>query len=67
MALRIQIAKFKIHQIPTESQFAKFNACQIFPLYGMLMLCQVPICLGIEVLRHSAGSVGMYDHTYVIP
>ena len=37
MALRIQIAKFKIRQyLYTESQFAKFNARQTFPLYSMV-------------------------------
>ena len=29
--------QIKSLQIPTESQFAKFNARQIFPLYGMYM------------------------------
>ena len=38
MAPRIQIVKLKNSPIPTESQFAKFNAHQIFPLYGMTMI-----------------------------
>ena len=29
--------QIKSSPIPTESQFAKFNAHQIFPLYGMYM------------------------------
>ena len=32
-------SQIKNSPVPTESQFAKFNAHQIFPLYSMQYLC----------------------------
>ena len=34
-------------------------------LFGPNIPTAVAFCLGTEVLRHSAGIVGTYDHTYV--
>ena len=70
MALRIQIANFKIRQylLRANCQFAKFNVRQTFLLYGILLYTLVALHRVVRMLKcttttdHFSGKFIIYEH-----